>query len=175
VLAVVLGLTFALQMNPVWALIESALLRQGSCRVAWPLLRGGVVGLIALGCWLVPTVEGMVAISGSIGFSLIGFILPGLFYLRIFAPVQGIPTRSSAGGGCAEPHQRWWEHTKAAAWRIPRVLTRDRLLGRPASSGEACERVVALVLVGVGTTGSVLGVASIFQADVDSALPFPDC
>lgn len=177
VLAVVLGLTFALQMNPVWGLLEPALLRRDGCRLAWPLLRGGVVGLIAFGCWLVPKVEGMVAISGSIGFSFIGFILPGLFYLRLFAPVPGIPTSSAASGGWDEPRPRWWERTNAAARRIPRAPTRDTLLGRPASCLESFDRAVALVLVGVGATGSVLGVASIFQASDDPLLllPFPDC
>lgn len=175
VLAIVLGLTFALQMSPVWNLLEPALLRREACRMAWPLLRGGMVGLIAFGCWLVPEVEGMVAISGSIGFSLIGFILPGLFYIRIFASSPGIPTSSTPNGEWEGPRPCWWRRTKAAARRIPGALNRDRLLGRSASWGEALDRLIALVLVGVGVTGSVMGVASIFQAEGGRRLPFPDC
>jgi len=169
-LAIVLGLTFALQMNPVWGLLEPALLCNDAVKMVWPLLRASVVGLIALACSLIPEVEGMVAISGSVGFSLIGFILPGLFHLQLSSS-RHTPLPSSSTAPTGAP-QHWWARAKAFARRIPRAFLRERRTGRrPRGYGD---HLIAAALVTVGCTGSVLGVAAIFFG-AQVAIVIPDC
>lgn len=174
VLAAVLGLTFALQMNPVWALLEPMLLRKDPCKMAWPLLRAGVVGLICVGCWLVPEVDGMVAISGSIGFSLLGFILPGLFYLRISALSTSKIINHTSDGQASAAKRRWWHSVNAIAFCHPQGRGRDALLGAPTTWRVTVKRAVSVVLLAVGLTGSILGVAAIF-ADSSKPFVFPEC
>ena len=70
-------------MNPVWGVIEPAILGRGDYSAAWPVLRGVVVALIAIACVLIPAVDAMISLSGAVGFSLLGFILPGLFFLKL--------------------------------------------------------------------------------------------
>lgn len=49
----------------------------------WPVVRCVVVGLVAMTAAAIPNMEHMVALTGSVSFSVIGFILPGAFYLKL--------------------------------------------------------------------------------------------
>lgn len=91
ILAVVLLLSFTLQLNPVFDLLDGVLATTGAqwAPSCWPLLRPILVGLSILTQILVPDAEEMVALSGSICFSLLGFILPAVFFLRVSPPSVG--------------------------------------------------------------------------------------
>ena len=87
-LSLILGLSFVLQMTPVFHISEDLLLEGGSGfaalpRWAWPLVRLGWVALAALVAAAVPDMEVMVSLTGAVAFSAIGFVLPGLFFLRL--------------------------------------------------------------------------------------------
>ena len=87
-LSLILGLSFVLQMTPVFHISEDLLLEGGSGfaalpRWAWPLVRLGWVALAALVAAAVPDMEMMVSLTGAVAFSAIGFVLPGLFFLRL--------------------------------------------------------------------------------------------
>lgn len=152
VLAVVLGCTFALQMNPVWGVIEPAILGRGDYSAAWPVLRGVVVALIAIACVLIPAVDAMIALSGAVGFSLLGFILPGLFFLKLNpnASVAVTLDRSVAAG--LESMGRAESPGASANGGWGATLRKNAL-----------DVVVAIALVAIGCTGSVLGVYDVFQ------------
>lgn len=86
-----------MQMTPVYHVIEDLLHRRdtGVLPVSlWPLTRALVVGVVALVGALVPDMETMVSLTGSIAFSAIGFILPGVFFLRL-QPAAGPPSWSA--------------------------------------------------------------------------------
>ena len=84
-LAVVLLLSCALQLTPVFQTIEGAL-PQGWPSNLWPIFRGIIVALCATASYLIPDMEAMVGLTGALAFSSIGFILPGLFFLRLRPP-----------------------------------------------------------------------------------------
>ena len=46
-------------------------------------MRAVVVGFTAFASFLIPDMEKMVALTGGVMFSFIGFILPGAFYLKL--------------------------------------------------------------------------------------------
>mmetsp|Transcript_55515 Transcript_55515/g.110270 ORF Transcript_55515/g.110270 Transcript_55515/m.110270 type:complete len:82 (-) Transcript_55515:50-295(-) len=46
--------------------------------------------------YVIQDMEKMVALTGSLSFSLIGFILPGLFYLKLRPPQPGRAAASAA-------------------------------------------------------------------------------
>ena len=81
-------------MTPVFHISEDLLLEGGSGfaalpRWAWPLVRLGWVALAALVAAAVPDMEMMVSLTGAVAFSAIGFVLPGLFFLRLQPPPVG--------------------------------------------------------------------------------------
>eukprot|EP00966_Prymnesium_polylepis_P275122 6356984-Prymnesium_polylepis.1 len=83
-LTVVLSLSFVLQMTPVYHVVEDLVHQPGLLPArGWPLSRAAVVGLVALVAYLVPDMEQMVSLTGAVAFSAIGFVLPGLFYLKL--------------------------------------------------------------------------------------------
>lgn len=71
-------------MTPVFHVIED-LLHQPALLPAWswPGSRAVVIGFVALVAHMVPDMERMVSLTGAVAFSTIGFVLPGLFYLRL--------------------------------------------------------------------------------------------
>ena len=86
-----------MQMTPVYHVIEDLLHRRNTGVLPhrlWPLTRALVVGVVALVGALVPDMETMVSLTGSIAFSAIGFILPGVFFLRL-QPAAGPPSWSA--------------------------------------------------------------------------------
>ncbi|KAL1504461.1 hypothetical protein AB1Y20_010866 [Prymnesium parvum] len=80
-LACILLLSFCLQMTPVFQLAELSL--SEPCRRLWPLVRCVIVGMIAIIAAAIPDMEQMVALTGSLSFSIIGFVLPGAFFLKL--------------------------------------------------------------------------------------------
>ena len=84
-LAVVLAFSFVLQMTPVFHIFENLLHKPAGCLppALWPATRFIIVALAAVTGYLVPDMEVMVSLTGSVAFSAIGFILPGLIYLKL--------------------------------------------------------------------------------------------
>ena len=91
VLAVVLLLSYPIQASPVMKLAD------GPCGSLWPLGRAAIVALTCSASYLIPDMEAMVGLTGAFAFSLVGFVLPGLFFLRLRPPVPGAPGASLAG------------------------------------------------------------------------------
>ena len=119
--------------------------------------------------------------AGAVAFAALGFVLPGLFYLRLRPPAHG-----HFGAPTAEPAADTTDGavsiTGAEATRVdnvapgapggageaaPRAAARSSSAeggsGARASSrwGEVCDCAVAVVLIGVGTVGGVFGVMSV--------------
>lgn len=87
-LAVVLLLTYPIQVTPVFQVWEAAVatyLPAGADRL-WPLGRAAIVGVTAGASYLIPDMESMVGLTGALAFSSIGFVLPGLFFLVLRPP-----------------------------------------------------------------------------------------
>ena len=85
-LALVLAFSFTLQMTPVFNIVENLLHAPGAGRLppaAWPATRSAIVALAALTGYAVPDMEVMVSLTGAVAFSAIGFVLPGLIYLKL--------------------------------------------------------------------------------------------
>ena len=55
----------------------------GSYLKYWPAARFAIVALIAAAAAALPNMEQMVALTGSVAFASIGFILPGAFFLKL--------------------------------------------------------------------------------------------
>ena len=92
-LSISLALSYAIQMTPVFALLEGRLERSESNLLAdlasTPLPRLAVVFVTALAALAVPNMEQLVSLTGAVSFSAIGFVLPGLFFLRLKPPPVG--------------------------------------------------------------------------------------
>ena len=102
-LSISLALSYAIQMTPVFALLEGRLERSESNLLAdlasTPLPRLAVVFVTALAALAVPNMEQLVSLTGAVSFSAIGFVLPGLFFLRLTPPpVGGEPARPRVDG-----------------------------------------------------------------------------
>lgn len=87
ILAIILAMTYPIQVAPVFQLVESTMtLRRPALRAMWPVTRALVVGFTAFASFLIPDMEKMVALTGGVMFSFIGFILPGAFFLKLRPP-----------------------------------------------------------------------------------------
>lgn len=88
-----LGLTcsFVLQMTPVFQACESAL-PDASRSWAWVPTRIALVGCTVALAEVIPSVEQMVALTGALCFSIICFILPAAFYLKLQPADTPCPT-----------------------------------------------------------------------------------
>lgn len=76
-----------MQIAPIFQLVESTLLaRRKSWQPLWPVTRALVVGVTAFASFIIPDMEKMVALTGGVFFSFIGFILPGAFFLKLRPP-----------------------------------------------------------------------------------------
>ena len=85
-LSLILGLSFVLQMTPVFHISEDLLLEGARALLRCRGGRGrscGWAALAALVAAAVPDMEMMVSLTGAVPFSAIGFVLPGLFFLRL--------------------------------------------------------------------------------------------
>tara|TARA_B110001452_G_C15225654_1_gene424801 strand:+ start:47 stop:598 length:552 start_codon:yes stop_codon:yes gene_type:complete len=85
-LGLVLAFSFSLQMTPVFHIFENLLHAPGTGWLppaAWPATRSVIVALAALTGYAVPDMEVMVSLTGAVAFSAIGFVLPGLIYLKL--------------------------------------------------------------------------------------------
>ena len=81
------AVTYPIQIAPVFQLVESTIaLRRPAARGMWPATRAVIVGLTAFASFLIPDMEKMVALTGGVMFSFIGFILPGAFFLKLRPP-----------------------------------------------------------------------------------------
>ncbi|KAL1507156.1 hypothetical protein AB1Y20_008008 [Prymnesium parvum] len=93
-LSVILALSFVLQMTPVFHVVERVVHQPRMLpHWAWPITRSSVVAFVALVGYTVPDMETMVNLTGSVAFSAIGFVLPGLFYLKL-RPESKPPSRN---------------------------------------------------------------------------------
>lgn len=126
-----LALSFVLQMTPVFHVVEDLVHQPGLLPArAWPVSRAAVVSLVALVGYLVPDMEKMISLTGSVAFSAIGFVLPGLFYLKL-QPERAPQTPTTV--------------SERGRWVLPRPLLNN---------------MTALTMVVVGLVGAVWGVIS---------------
>ena len=78
------------QIAPVFQLVEATIVSwRPSWHGTWPLSRALVIGFTAFASFLIPDMEKMVALTGGVMFSFIGFILPGAFFLKLRPPAPG--------------------------------------------------------------------------------------
>ena len=101
-LALILALTYPIQITPVFQMMESLVLRTPATQRLWPLTRCAIVGLTAFASFLIPDMEKLVALTGGVFFSLLGFCLPGIFYLRLRPPADDHGARSSGASQAQE-------------------------------------------------------------------------
>lgn len=145
-LAIILAFSFVLQMTPVFHVLEDVLHGTPSPRlppILWPLTRVLIVGAVALTGTLLPDMETMVSLTGSVGLSAIGFVLPGLFFLKLQPVEEG-------------EHERRILESAALATTI-----------RAKETGERCARrwdtFVAWLLVFTGIVGGAFGLVASCQ------------
>lgn len=81
----VLALTYPIQMAPVFQMADRAC-AQCTPLAVWPLVRVAFVGLTCSASYAIPDMEKMVGLTGALAFSSIGFVLPGLFFLKLRPP-----------------------------------------------------------------------------------------
>jgi len=98
-LALVLLLSGPIQLTTVLQVFEAAMEPHPALARLWPLERALVVGLCTTASYILPDMEAMVGLTGAFGFSMIGFILPGLFFLRLRPPNPAAP---AAGVQCGD-------------------------------------------------------------------------
>ena len=83
-------LALVAQMTPVFHIGEDLLLASehhgGLPPRAWPAVRTITVALAGLAAYVIPDMEKVVQLTGSVALSGIGFILPGLFFLKLRPP-----------------------------------------------------------------------------------------
>ena len=97
-LAIVLLLTYPLQASPIFQLIDSTIAsRCPALTNAWPLFRMSVVALTCVASYVISDMESMVGLTGALAFSVIGFILPGAFFLQLRPP--NLPAATSDANG----------------------------------------------------------------------------
>jgi len=87
VVVVALTCSYVLQMTPVFQMVETSI--PGWAARFWPLWRTLLVGGTILLTVLVPAMEQMVGITGALSFSLLCFVLPGAFYLKLHPDDSG--------------------------------------------------------------------------------------
>jgi proton-coupled amino acid transporter len=149
-LSVILALSFVLQMTPVFHVFEDLLHSEENRRLPaslWPLTRAVLVGLVALTGALVPDMEVMVSLTGSVALSSIGFVLPGIFFLKLqppASPTEGLTFRLTGGDG-DEITTHTAGHSCAAA--------RCR---------EQWDNFISVLLILTGVIGGGFGVAAVF-------------
>ena len=80
-----LALTYPIQMAPVFQMADRAC-AQCTPLAVWPLVRVAFVGLTCSASYAIPDMEKMVGLTGALAFSSIGFVLPGLFFLKLRPP-----------------------------------------------------------------------------------------
>ena len=87
-LAIVLLLSYPIQATPVFQLLEASVAQYAPAGATklWPLGRALIVAITACASYLIPDMESMVGLTGSLAFSSIGFVLPGLFFLALRPP-----------------------------------------------------------------------------------------
>lgn len=152
-LSLILALSFVLQMTPVYHVIEDLLHNPDHSRLPaswWPLTRAAIVGVIAVVGALVPDMETMISLTGSVAFSAIGFVLPGAFFLLLRPPATRAPAPpvlTAAGGGAGE-----------AAFGV-------ELAPPPTRLSDLWDFFVAYLLIVTGVVGGTLGVISTFTSD----------
>jgi len=79
----VLLLTYPLQMTAPYHMLEAWLPAGGAW---WAVGRAGLVAVTAVASYLIPNMEQMVALTGALAFSAIGFVLPGAIFLKLRPP-----------------------------------------------------------------------------------------
>ena len=167
-LAIILAFSFVLQMTPVFHVLEDVLHGTPSPRlppILWPLTRVLTVGAVALTGTLLPDMETMVSLTGSVGLSAIGFVLPGLFFLKLQPPSPGEVAAgggTSTGGSTSAASVEEGEHER-------RILESAALATtiRAKETGERCARrwdtFVAWLLVFTGIVGGAFGLVASCQ------------
>ena len=130
-LALVLLLSYPLQIHPVFQVLEAGLgaAHPAARAYGWPLLRAAVVGATAGASYLISDMESMVGLTGALAFSSIGFVLPGLFFLKLRPPKLDASGAPPSGAAAARP-----------------------------SDGLGLEMALALVMVVLGVVGGSWGV-----------------
>ncbi len=158
-LSVVLALSFVLQMTPVYHVVEDLLHGRDNGRLparCWPLTRAAIVALVALVGALVPDMETMISLTGSVAFSAIGFVLPGVFFLRLQPAAEPL--------GEAPPYHQWESLALSAPGAAGGVGGGGGVGGRGGCSGRRLrywwDQAVAVLLIVTGVVGGALGVAS---------------
>ena len=142
-LSIILTLSFVLQMTPVYHIVEDLLHNADNGRLPpswWPLTRAAIVALIAIAGYPVPDMETIVALTGSVAFSAIGFILPGIFFLKLQPAAEHV---GFDGPLLAPLAAAGWKTRWARMW----------------------DNTVAWLLIVTGFVGGVLGVISVFTGE----------
>ena len=91
ILGIALACSFVLQMTPVFQAFEAAIPREYK-KWGWIPTRIILVGCCVLLAAGIPDVETMVALTGALCFSVLCFILPAAFYLKL--QPAGTPCRT---------------------------------------------------------------------------------
>ena len=97
--------------------------------------------------YLLPDMEQMVGLTGSVAFSIIGFVMPGLLFLKLRPPAH--PPPSHGGAAAAEPAS----DGGGAASRAPPTSAWSRV-------GVAFDVGASVLLVVVGVVGGAWGVVA---------------